>query len=165
MEDRQIVVFDLDGVLADFDSAIIQHFGPCDQTLYDLRKRYPDTPIEEIRAFVQDPAVYLALVPIPRGLQKVLQMKTRFSVIALTARPAGTIDATRDWVAKHEFPFDDLIITETDLKPGILASINPSLAFEDSPWQIMQARELGVQVVTFDQPYNRQVPGARILAW
>jgi len=50
--------------------------------------------------------------PISGAAGAIERLSHKFRIIWLTARPAGQYNMTREWLMKHSFPIDDLILVE-----------------------------------------------------
>jgi len=162
----QELILDLDGCLADFDGASVQHFGPCDRSFYGMQERYPNLPKSEIDAFVNDPLVYASLTPIPgasAACHRLVGAEGRLAYV--TARPATSYDITLDWLKRYGFPTAPLFVHHWEDKAAFIADLGPVFAIDDSPRVINTLRELGVFTLIFDQPWNAGVRGLRIGGW
>ena len=160
------IVLDLDGVVANFDKAAIEHFGPCDQSLYNLKHRWPEKKAE-IDVFLKDPATYLSLEPIAGAFEAVERLAGTNQLYAVSARSAHVHDATRYWLEQHGFlfHFNEVHVVGWAEKTGVVSSLLPDLAIDDSPYQVNEMRQAGIAVAVFDAPYNKDVPGPRINGW
>ena len=153
-------VLDIDGVLADFNSAAVKKFGPCTESLYSLELRWPGKTYE-IRRFVSNPLTYLFLEPIEFSWWGVRILKAMgYKIVAVTARPPswGMWLVTRFWLWFHEMAIDKLIVTNFKGKASVIWSLNPDLAIDDSPMQITRLMGSSVKnVVVFTQPWNEKL--------
>lgn len=166
MSDLPLIVLDIDGVLANFEGASVQHFGPCDRSLYGLNERYPDLLKSEIDAFVNDPLVYAKLSPIPGAVTACSRLMKAGSRLAyVTARPGTAYDVTQAWLALYGFPVGPLFVYHWEDKAAFIADLSPVFAVDDSPRVINGLRELNVFTLIFDQPWNAGVRGLRISGW
>ncbi|MBW3618626.1 MAG: hypothetical protein KY461_00120 [Actinobacteria bacterium] len=66
---------------------------------------------------------------------------------------------TVDWLDEHEIPYWDLCMVARK------ADVGSDLLIDDAPHNVEALREIGRQVVVFDQPYNRHLPGPRARDW
>ena len=129
------LVFDIDGVVADFDRAAVKRFGDCDRSLYSLTARWPDK-ADEVRAFVNDPVTYEWVEPIP-GAQTVLRALKEFGfeLIYATARPGGLEmrELTALWLRAYDIPYDEVYVVPFADKANLVHSLMPLAVFEDAP--------------------------------
>jgi phosphoglycolate phosphatase-like HAD superfamily hydrolase len=153
------VVFDIDGVLADFTAKMIEIMGP-PETIeeYSLEKWWPGRK-KEIHDAVCDADTYEYLNVLPgakKSIQKLDQMG--LELIVVTARPQEDprmVEVTKKWVAHHFFKrFNQVHVVNYKDKPKFIADLKPHIAYDDSPYQIIEGRKLGVRIVAFAQPWN-----------
>jgi 5'-nucleotidase len=100
---RQIVYFDMDGVLADFNKALATRLTP------DLCLKYGKN-VDEI------PGIFNDLDPIPGALFAFQELSQKYDCYILSTAPWGNPEAwmhKRLWVAKHlgEMAYKRLILT------------------------------------------------------
>ena len=166
IEELPLVVLDIDGVLADFEGASVQHFGPCDRSIYSLEERYPNLPKSVIADFVNDPLVYASLAPTPGAAAACRRIVAAGARIAyVTARPAVAYDITLEWLGRHNFPIVPLFLPHWEDKAALIADLGAAIAIDDSPRVIVSLRKLGVQTIVFNQLWNQDVGGLYIENW
>lgn len=161
------LVFDMDGVVADFEGYAVKRFGECDRSLYSLTARWPDR-ADEVRAFVNDHETYERLYPIA-GAQMMLRALKEFGfeLIYATARPGGLEmrELTAMWLRAYDIPHDDVYVVPFADKAGLVHSLGPAAVFEDAPEQIAAMRAKYLNVVTYVQPWNKYELGIRAHDW
>lgn len=69
------------------------------------------------------------------------------------------ISDTSAWLDEHKIPYRDLCFL------GAKPQVEADAYIDDAPHNISQLREAGNVVITFEQPYNRDLPGLRAKAW
>ncbi len=106
---QKVVIFDCDGVLADFEEAFCEAFGNKNRHLYDLTKRYPEVDRDLILEWVNDEENYRHLNPIFGGITLLNQLKSRGYIIGLvTARPNSLRKLTIEWLRLYNIDYDFL---------------------------------------------------------
>ncbi len=87
----------------------------------------------------------------------------------ITARPnnARVQEITKEWLAKHGFPFADKLFMNSQDKARVALDNGIKLFFEDDPMHINNLITNGIPTVVMDWPYNRKVPNEipRIKDW
>ena len=153
-------VLDIDGTICDFNVAAVRKFGICDESLYSLELRWPGRE-DEIRKFVSNPLNYLLLRPIDFSWWGVYFLKAiGYKIVVVTARPPGLGMwlVTRFWLWFHELAIDKLIVTDFKSKAKLIESLNPDVAIDDSPAQIVALIGSTIKnVVVFTQPWNKRL--------
>lgn len=172
-----IVIFDIDGVVADTGKAIIEiiqrDLGKSWVTLKDITQ-YEINKLswlseEEVKYLIirfNQPEFYLSLSP-SDGAQKAIETlkDAHWKVIFLTARPQFLYKVTHYWLKSHNFPFDDLIVCLPLEKPSYCENFSQSVLIEDRPDIIDEiARNYPhTRLFVFNQPWNQNVKaGIRI---
>jgi len=72
---------------------------------------------------------------------------------------AVAVGDTVAWLDDHGIPYRDLCFLGQ--KPQVEADIY----VDDAPHNVAALRATGAEVIVFDQPYNREVPGPRAITW
>lgn len=161
------IVLDIDGVLANFEKAACDYFGPCDRTLYSLTARWP-TRAADVAAFCNDPETYANLSMVRNAADGVMRLACLGHKISYcTARPNvnGMIDVTRDWLAVNCFETGPLWLVPYKEKAGFCRKLSPFAVIDDAPDHIKAMHELGINVVVFEQPWNSYSLGPRLFGW
>jgi len=123
------VVIDVDGVLADFESAFCNAFGHERREMVSLESRYPGK-ARQIYSFLNDAFVYKELQPIQLGLQIVeFVNKMGYDVHIVTGRPFGLEGVTRTWLKKYDVQFDSFTLDTS--KTGAITLLSPLCAVDD----------------------------------
>ena len=164
-----LLVIDIDGVLGNFMRAVQKILGPVVHNQYSLEKSYPNVPPERIREIVSDPETYRNLQCIPGsrpGIRKLREAGHHLFVV--TARPLDSENITKEWVWQNfRGDFDDVRIVPFEQKAKIIKLMNPDVALDDSPAQLLGLTELGVRAICYTQPWNldldRRIP--RVFSW
>jgi len=172
-----VAVFDIDGVVADTGTAIIEiikkDLGKSWITLNDITEYeinnlscLSEEDIKYLIVRFNQPEFYLSLSP-SDGAQKAIQTlkDADWKIIFLTARPQFLYNVTHYWLKFHNFPFDDLIICQALEKPKYCANFTQSMLIEDRPDIINEIgrRYPHIRLFVFNQPWNQNVKaGIRI---
>jgi 5'(3')-deoxyribonucleotidase len=69
------------------------------------------------------------------------------------------ISQTGLWLDKHDIPYRDIMFVKNK------ADVYADVFLDDAPENILSLRNAGREVVIFDQPYNRDLPGLRVHNW
>lgn len=69
------------------------------------------------------------------------------------------ISDTAHWLDTHRLPYRDLCFL------GAKPEVEADMYIDDAPHNIEALRELGNQVIVFDQPYNTGLTGPRATSW
>jgi len=151
------VVFDIDGVLADFEKAFCKEFGWNNRHLVSLEERYPDK-TKEIKEFIHNPSVYANLEFLELG-GKMFQFfdNKAFNISLVSARPYYLAQCTWKWVRKHGVTLRtdinlsraDKIIRIEDIKPDFIIDDLLSVVEPVSD-------ELGIPSFLIDHPWNQK---------
>lgn len=153
------LVFDVDGVIADFDKAACAAFGPCDRRLYSLTDRWPHAK-SAVNAFVTEMATYADLELVDGAQAGLVALAVAgHEIIMATARPGGLQmrALTIEWLRRHAIPFDDVFVVNTSDKANLIGGLSPDFAFDDAPHILNQLASRGVPAVVFAQPWNMSV--------
>ncbi len=72
---------------------------------------------------------------------------------------AIVVSDTVAWLDEHRIPYRDLCFL------GNKPQVEADAYIDDAPHNIEALRAAGNQVIVFDQPYNRSLPGLRATSW
>lgn len=78
--------------------------------------------------------------PHPAVIEALRKLETKYSIIALTARPADAYNASKRWLTSHF--------------PGVFQDIHFIRAREDGTTKLQMCQELGVSIFMDDHPAN-----------
>jgi 5'-nucleotidase len=168
------ILVDMDGVLADFESAFLtdwqrQHpekaFVPLDaRTTFYLNEQYP----QELREFVFSiycaPKFFRQLAPIPGGAQALTEMQRLGYEVFICTSPLEIYEncvlEKFQWVDEHlgHSWIRQLVLTsdKTLVRADILIDDKPVISGVETPnWEH----------ILYDQPYNRSDTTKRRLTW
>ncbi len=180
-------VFDIDGVLADYEGqlnrVLFRKFGDrgyCNRDIYSLEKRYAKEPevLEYALALTADPNFYYPLRPIVQMLSFVEDywIKTGNEVLFVTTRPESAETFTRRWLNKHLERFVDytLFCGISRKSEFLLKNDFGEIEFviEDSPSQIQDLKDNGFNALCYDQRWNQDIfprlycrPDGEVMLW
>lgn len=169
------VLVDLDGVLADWERAFLEHWraGAPDAHHVPLEERrtfrvvdeYPEALRERVRAVYQAAGFYRGLTPIDGGLDAVRAMRAAGHDVWLCSSPLAEYQncvlEKYDWVNEHLGPAWASTIILTKDKTLVRGDV----LIDDKP-QIVGVATPEWRHVVFDQPYNRSAVAAfRLDRW
>ena len=72
---------------------------------------------------------------------------------------AVAVADTVDWLDRHGIPYRDLCFL------GQKPQVEADAYIDDAPHNVEELRAAGNEVIVFDQPYNRELPGPRARSW
>ncbi|MBD3778731.1 hypothetical protein [Cellulomonas sp. ES6] len=175
----RVLGLDIDGVCADYTSAFREFCSARmnlpessfpEPTAYNLvAAGWPFSSVDEYlkyhREAVED-GLY-ARVPAYAGVSEALWSLSSADVhvrivshrLFLSGLHRVIVRDTADWLERQDIPYMSLCMT------GLKDSIEATVYVEDSPSMIRALRKAGSDVVIFDQPYNRDLAGARFSDW
>jgi len=152
--DKKKIVFDIDGVLADFEKAFCEKFGYDNRNLYKLEDRYPNK-INDIHKFVESKKVYEDLNPIHLGIYGILSaVEDDFEIYILSSRPKHVEKATINWMKKHNIPWHFMEIGIKN-KVESIVKINPVFIVEDQLSICLECAKFNIRCILFDWLWNR----------
>ena len=159
-----MVICDIDGVLADFDTCFdtyirkfLPDIGSPVLSEYDFKKRYPNQDQGKIQELFNQFAAdggYYCEDPYP-GIEKVSVLTPTI----VTSRPETATNDTYAWLIEHKIKFDKIIIARD--KSQFVSQAR--LIFEDKGKNILPFAEAGVPSYLFSHPYNEKVNHPNII--
>ena len=161
-------VLDVDGVLADFESAACEAFGYKNRHLYDFSQRYPQYDPGLIEEWVNLEDNYHNLSPIFGGILLFQQLKSKgFYTILMTSRGEHLRAVTESWLRLYNLKPDNLIF-EKD-KANLIYELNEeadvvfgrpniTLFVDDSVSQLQAVKKLNPSVtcLAWGQEWNTE---------
>ena len=171
---------DIDGVLCDLGPAvagrIAERFGvsshPSTWRSYDLRLLQLGVPQDRFSAFLDETfndADLYAEAPACDGVAAALAALGRagWTMVGITARPPHLAEATRAWLARHQFPVDEVHHTPVGTKARVARRLGADVTVEDNPTEAELLAEV-CDSWLLDRPYNRSVAltsARRLSSW
>jgi len=161
MKKQKVAIFDIDGVLADFEGAFCEAFGNANRHLYSLTSRYPEVDPDLISEWVNDPENYKNLNLIFGGITLLNQLKAKgLKVYLLTSRPEHLTNVTKHWLRIYNIEYYGLMLgclNKSDTV-GRLASIlfDVQMFVDDSVKTLQEVRKTSPNIVSlaWAQPWN-----------
>ena len=101
----------------------------------------------------------LALAPPAPGLLIVLGMLLGLARGVYTLVHATAVTDTVAWLDEARIPYRDLCFL------GAKPEVEADAYVDDGPHNVIALRELGNDVIVFEQPYNRHLDGLRAHSW
>ena len=139
-EESQKVYVDIDDVLCDttraFPALLKEHFGKTvqfdDIHSFDLSISFGLSPdeLQEFMAIAHSPQVLRDHEPVDGSIEALSRFFAKqYEILLVTGRPPSVYDLTKEWVAKYNVPYQDLIFvdkygryTDSDPYPFLLGS-------------------------------------------
>jgi len=165
---NKLVVFDIDGVLVDFEWQLVKtlgrefgEIGYYNRDKFRLEDRFKDYPQILARALelTADPNFYYGLEPNEEALKFVKSLvEDGFPVMYVSSRPPSAENFTRRWLLKNVFGQVDVhcgVVDKTDFLSDLKDSIGTIV--EDNPEQIENLKDAGFTVLCWGQPWNEGI--------
>jgi len=171
--DGDVAVFDIDGVLADYNTTyetFLNDNGYVSKELtrnnYSYHIKYGITKEQEekmnMRFIVEDGFMKILPFDGAQELLKLLKKKFKLKILLVTARPAwkfqNVIRDTYLWLNKYKLPYDKLVFNK-DKADAVVGALNGSaklkFAVEDRDKHAIEFYSLGTDVFLMDKEYNR----------
>lgn len=106
---QRVAIFDIDGVLANFEEKFCEAFGNKNRHLYDLFARYPELDESLLIEWLGDEENYGDLNPIFGGISLLNDLKSKgYYILLITSRPKSLQKVTTDWLKKYYLDYDEL---------------------------------------------------------
>ena len=165
---NSFVVFDIDGVLADFEGALVdflsKKFGAearVNRHAFMMEDRFygNEELTKEALELINYPPFYRSIEPIYPAIQFAKDlMQSGLGIMYLTSRPRGTEAFTRMWLQKHTWNYSGSMgVFFTDDKADFLTDIDVEFVVEDSPAHIQALKNAGKSVFCWSQPWNEGI--------
>jgi hypothetical protein len=167
---NKIVVFDVDGVVADFEGqlnrVLIREFGQlanCDRSIFCLEERYTKNPVILSRAlqYTEDPNFYYPLRPIDPMVDFVNRIAESHDILFLSSRPESAESSTARWLKKNVISKFVLKCGVSDKAEFLIASesVDVSVEFvvDDNPETVKSINAVGYTAICYDQQWNQGV--------
>lgn len=129
---------------------------------FGISSLIPPEELEPVwREVLSDPATYEGAQPYPGALE-VAQWLARRELLRgyITARPASTLRATREWLRMWGFPERPVVHDGGD-RAGTLRRMGVEILVDDNP-EAVGLLEQGFHVLLIDRPYNRTASHPRL---
>lgn len=166
---KNIVVFGIDGVLADFEGqlvfALYEKFGTSayrNRHLFSLEERYGSNPemLKYAQELTNNPNFYYPLEQIEGGVRFV-NMCVSFGaeIVFVSSRPELAEKFTRRWLDKHVSISDYALNCGIKDKVEFLEGCQEDVDFivEDNPKNIKDLKNAGFDVLCWDQDWNQGI--------
>lgn len=159
---------DLDGVLADQISGVLPRIRRrlgielTEDQISEFRLPLGPTDLAaEIEAAQRDDDYVLSMPARPKSKEVVDDLRRRYRVFLITARPPGILGVTMKWLKAHRFRFDD-VINACEQSKSVYATDVLVDDYTDNIGEFLAAGDgLGILV---DRPWNR-TDRAQLDAW
>lgn len=169
---KPTLVFDLDDTLLQLTPAFLQYvaknnkkhvqFSNIKGSLHVLLRMTEKEELDLWKEFMYQPT-YLQVKPEKNLKRTLLNFKKKFRIIILTNRNKHFMKAAKQWLNKY-LPncYDKLISAHKpngDLTPKgkICKKLKAAYLIDDEPNNLYSARENGISIIVFDQPWNQRV--------
>jgi len=156
---RNMIAIDVDGVLADIHSVIIQKLGlkAPTPTKWDFFDEIGITKKDFWRAYIELWSQEYQLIPLiePDAPTIVAELRKTFRIAIVSTRPKETWSGTVAWLKLRGIQYDELRLLppKTDK-----ATLEYSIIVDDNPELAQRCKN----VIVYDRPWNRTVHGRRI---
>lgn len=165
---NNIAVFDIDGVLADFEPKLIDTLhrergrgALMNRNLYSIEERFKEYPIVLERALelVNYPLFYKDIKPNPNACKFVKEVMELYDVMYVSSRPREAEVFTRLWLQKNTYNYSRSLglFCGIEDKADWLADVVVGFVVDDSPEQIGKLNESGKTALCWSQPWNEGV--------
>lgn len=159
MKKQKVAIFDVDGVLANFEEAFCEAFGNKNRHLYSLSARYPEVDPDLIKEWVNDEENYRHLNPIFGGITLLNQVKARgFRIVLLSSRPRHLEKVTNDWLHLYNVPHDNCFLVGRDFTKAewMRDTKGLQLFVDDSVSELVEMKEMFPETIclAWAQPWN-----------
>lgn len=159
------VIFDIDGVVADFEGGLnrelLRKFGDlavCDRSVFSLEKRYSGDVLEYAQKLTNDPNFYYSIQPIFGATDFITELEDRgFDVEFCSSRPESATTFTRRWLRGAVGGNHDLNCGIRNKARFLGGRTDILFAVEDNPTQIENLKSVGIFVYCWDSPWNEGI--------
>lgn len=170
---KKIIAVDNDDVLFPFVETFFTFYNSRFKTDFDVKKQLEyklnktlDKTEEETMKFIFEfykSTLILKMKPINGALSVLKELKKKYSLIVITARPFETRDITIQAINQHfSGIFDQVYLTNsysltgpTKTKAQVCQELGVSVLIEDSPTNIKECAAVGIKTIMFTRPWNR----------
>jgi 5'(3')-deoxyribonucleotidase len=180
LEGYRVLNLDLDGVCADYRAAIAEYvvrtrganpyeLGTNDDYHFYTAPGWPIANVEDYLAVhraAEEDHLYATMPVIPGAPQALRDLSDAHVHIRIVThrlfvngQHRFVVSDTAQWLDDNKIPYMSLCFT------GLKDSIGATIHIDDAPHNIEVLRDAGQHVVVFDQPYNRNLEGPRLLGW
>lgn len=175
---NRTVLVDMDGVIADWSQTVFElaaeiaevtgYTGPLphagEQTVFDVRDCWSGPQLYLVRAAMAHPELYQKLPPIEGAIEALHQMLRGGIDVRICSSPdldnPLCASAKYEWVRRHA---SDELAARTILTKD-KTTVRGHILIDDKP-EVTGAMTPEWSHVYFDQPWNRGMPGERLLHW
>ena len=123
---------------------------------YDIGKVYNKNR-EEVASFIaaRENVMVSEPEPVPGAVEYVNKLKARARLYLISARVAKLRHQTEQWLLKHGFKWDELILLGSHEKAETCHKLKLKYFIEDSLDNASQISSAGIPVILLDAPYNQ----------
>lgn len=175
--DAFILGVDLDGVCADYTlglQASVSAAEGKDPSAFPIERDWdftqwgfkPGDFEQHHRRAVVEERLFRHLDPIPEAAEALWRLSDAGVWIRIITHRLyvnwghqAAVSDTVEWLDAARIPYRDLCFL------GAKPQVEADLYIDDSPGNISALRRAGNEVITFEQPYNRDLPGLRARGW
>jgi 5'(3')-deoxyribonucleotidase len=169
---NKLVVFDIDGVVADFERKLVktlaEEFAGDDmlsnRDRFKLEDRYAGEMLRRAKQLTADPNFYYDVSSIPGAFSFVSElMDNGFAVMFYSSRPVFMNNVTRRWLHKEfgsYFESSFGVFVGVQDKSYFLSELTGStieFVVEDNPEEIQTLKSNGFTVLTWENPWNEGI--------
>lgn len=163
----KLAVFDIDGVLCEFEPALVHalamEFGEIaklNRSEYSLEERFKAYPELAKRALelTANPNFYYGLKRDDYAHEFTIElMNSGYAIMYLTSRPKSCEAFTRRWLEKNTFNYSETLGLFCDVqeKAEFLSDIGVDIVVDDSMEQVAHLHKLGKPAFCWSQEWNK----------
>lgn len=165
---KNVVVFDIDGVLADFEGklvdALVNEFGglgSLNRHKFNMGERFKDHPkiLRRAEQYINDPNFYYGIEPNYHACNLVADfMEDGYGVMYVTSRPKSHETFTRRWLQKNTPDYSKslgLFCGVSD-KADFLKDVSVEFLIDDNPAEITRCKKNSIPVLCWWQAWNSE---------
>lgn len=163
----RIGIIDIDDVLADFGSFIVEELNQLSGTQltkeayihHDFYK-FHDLPVSVMGDILRRESIYLRLKPLDKVVEGMYLLKEKgFALHIVTARGKSNSNIEEDthqWFYDNNIPYDSIDFIDYHEKKSeyYLKYGNPEFVVDDRVYNLLDAQSVGVSTYCLKQPWN-----------
>lgn len=165
---KKAVVFDIDGVLADFEGRLVEALvaefgglGSLNRHMFSLKERFKNHPkvLQRALQYVDDPNFYYGIERNSAACDFAADfMEDGFGVMYVTSRPRTHEAFTRRWLQKNTVGYGKSLglFCGISNKADFLGDVPVQFLIEDNPEEITRCKGLLIPVINWWQPWNSE---------
>jgi hypothetical protein len=170
MMNKKMVIFDIDGVLANFEGTLVEYlrekYGKdafANRSMYSIEGRFANRKdiLADALAFTADPNSYYGLEPIIKGVELAGALIARdYPVLFLSGRPQVAQETTIRWLRKYVEGYDLALgaacVGSLKMKRILSPEVKDLIEFvvDDNPEIVAELNKSDIIAYAWSQPWN-----------